>query len=1351
MPTAVDISKFERTLASSLKLRESKGRYVTIFSLDIVGFTAMSEKLGDPEAIKKVVDACFAGFTDVVKRYGAYVDRYQGDAMTAIFGLNSTKLDGDAHAAALAALEVLSQFAPINKELAPKGIPEIACRIGLHTGDVDIAPDQKDNLTATGDIPIFAERIQAKADRGGLLISQDTLRHIDRAQFRIGANRMVAVKDGVPDLEATVIEGTAEDARFPAFNIEQFRDNLIATERLKDGERRNVTVFFMELDAQSTDEKTAGEKLSADRFAAVADAVFELATDVVKQYKAYIDKYQGNSMMVLFGVEATEADCERAILSAMEILDNLPAVNRILAANAVKATLRLGINVGEVTIAPDQKGNVTAMGDVVNTAARLEINAPHDSFLISNEVRLQAGGNYIYSEPQMLALKGKAEKFAAYQVLGVSTKREERWEREQSKKDGIYIGRAAELSELAAIYDRYRKAAGKIKFISIVGPAGYGKSRIIYEFLKRNSDKVASGIFLKGHTLSFSQPPFALFSTMLQRYFDVEGERNKEKIKAAYEQKFSELRESLKGITKIDIDLYKPILGYLVGAEYDDARLQTTDFNAFKTDIHVALRQFLTALAEYSSKKLKRILFIQFEDMHWIDEVSEEALGFLAENLTPRYPILFFGQHRPDYTMTERVQKAAAADYSKVELNPFTHEETEQFVRAIVGMSFPADVVDEIFKKSEGNPFYIEELINSMRAQGIIIEKDGHIEFIRKADFQLPATINALIITRYDLLSSLPKEYLSCGAVIGREFQKQLAISVADKVADVPGATFTKIDVDQVSGILNEAGEKGFIYAREDTVSFLHQTMQEAVYSTLLKDNRKTLHKAVVDAIVQQFVLQGRESLHEYSYDLYYHGRRAEQDEIAIQYGTKAIEKANKDFDLRRVRDVSEDLLTLTKDRTEYEPERFQTLKNFERVLLLQGPKERHTEVVEELLAIATRRNDEVMLAEAKNVKGWQQITVGGYEAADGLGREVLNLNERIGDARIEIKACENIASANFYVQNWDDAKAHFQKMYERGKDIGDLVSEAKGIRGVGLINMFTGQGEQAAEMLQLAVQITDRSGDKLFKLKTLANLGQLYSQYAMHKECYDAFREQYDLAELVGDRSLLTAAAVNLADIYMLIGDYTSAEAVIMDVVNAGKFFADARTTGQTYLKLADAKIRQKAFADAKPFLDDTKDVLQSTNDVALRPLYYTVLSDYYIDQGLMAEAIVELDLMMSGLAETDVFYRMIAMVKKLLCVANTPEALELFGKVEDLLKSMTITLDRQIFYLYIYKAIKDIEPKKATAYLKMAKKALTEQSKAFSDSKFKKGFLNREDNKEIADLYKAMREQSKQSRAKA
>ncbi|MBC8042861.1 MAG: tetratricopeptide repeat protein [Rhizobacter sp.] len=1339
MAQTVDLDKFSRTLASAVKLREAKDRYVSIFSLDIVGFTTMSEKLGDPEAVKNVIAACFTSFTDVVKRYGAYVDRYQGDAMTAIFGLGSDTEDGDCESNVMAALEVLDQFNPINEELAKRGV-EIAARIGIHVGHVDIAPDQKGNLTATGDVPIFAERFQAFAPRLGLCVSKEVLEKLPQGKFRLGETIPVKVKDGL-ELPGTAIEDFAnDDVRKPyhPFNETQFRNQLTATAQLKEGERRVVTVFFMELGAEHSN----GDKLSADLYAAVADAVFELSTDVVKKYNAYIDKYQGNSMMVLFGVEASEADCERAILSAMEIIENVPAMNAMLKEYDVKASVRMGINVGEVTIAPDQKGNVTAMGDVVNTAARLEVNAHHDSFLVSNEVRLQAGGNYSYSEPMLLALKGKAEKFEAYEVTGINTKREERWEREKaSRKDAVYIGREEELSNLEQIYSRFKQSQGKMKFISITGPAGYGKSRIIYEFLRRNGEKVSSGIFLKGHTLSFSQPPYAMFSTMLKRYFKVEGERNKETIKKIFEERY----ESLYGQTSVDLSIYKPIIGNLVGAEYDDERLRTTDFNAFKTDVNVALRQFLTALAEYSNKKLKRILFIQFEDMHWIDDVSEEALIFLAENLTTKYPVLIFGLHRLDYTMPARVQQGA--DYSRVDLKPFTRQETEQLVRAIVNLAFPADVLDEIFKKSEGNPFYIEELIESMQAQGVIAEKDGRLAFVRVENFQLPATINALVITRYDLLAKPAKDFLACGAVMGKEFVRNLAVSVEQKVTEEAGSSFARIAAGEIPVIVREASEKGFIYEKQDILGFKHTAMQEAVYSSLLRDNRKTLHKAVAEAIEQNF----GQDLYDYSFDLYYHHRKAEQEQAALKYGVLAVGRANKLFDFRSVRDVSEDLLALTKDKAELEPTRFETLKNFEKVLLLQGPKEQHTAVVDELLAIAERRNDKRMIAEAKNVKGWQLVTVSALEQADGIGREVLVLNEELNDPQIEIKACENIASANFYAQNWDDVKIFFQRMYDRAKEIGDLVSEAKGLRGVGVALSWTGQQEQAATVYKDVLAITDRSGDKLFRLKVLTNLGQIYIQNTLYKEAYEVYMQLYELAELIGDRSQLSSAINNLADIYITIGDFKSAETLYTNLINENKVSEENRTRFFVYFRFFGVLLELKRFDEARLYLEKAHAIATATNDPTLWPYYYNGICDFLIDQNRYLEALPYVQTYLDNMSDDDPadFYFLIGvLVRKMICLQNTDDAMAMMPRLEKLLVKLTTKFDMQAFYFRIFKSIHRKDEKKAEMYLNLARKALLETSKNFGDPKFKKGFLSKPENKEISETYKTWREKRKAGR---
>ena len=257
--------------------------------------------------------------------------------------------------------------------------------------------------------------------------------------------------------------------------------------KLKKGERRNVTVLFLDIKGFTA----MSEKLDPEEVTQIIDNVFKVLTSEILRYGGMVDKYIGDAIMALFGAKkASEDDAERAIRAALGMLDRMKQVNKILSAKGIELGCRIGINTGLVVageLGGRGKRDFTVMGDTVNTASRLEGAAEVNSIMISENTRVQAGDIFNYQPLAPIKVKGKSKPLKVYKVLGVLKERVERWERETVAKSKKYVGRKAEWAELEKLMKKYFSTPQPLP-VSVIGiraDGGMGKSRMVHEFLNR--------------------------------------------------------------------------------------------------------------------------------------------------------------------------------------------------------------------------------------------------------------------------------------------------------------------------------------------------------------------------------------------------------------------------------------------------------------------------------------------------------------------------------------------------------------------------------------------------------------------------------------------------------------------------------------------------------------------------------------------------------------------------------------------------------------------------------------------------------------------------------------------------
>ena len=644
-----------------------------------------------------------------------------------------------------------------------------------------------------------------------------------------------------------------------------------------DGQRRLVTILFADLVGFTAQT----ERMDPEAARELTQDFFETIVPIVEKYGGTIDKYIGDEIMALFGAPKTnEDDPERALRAALEMRDKLRELNQ---KRETDLHLHFGINTGLVfagEVGTSQHHSYSVVGDAVNLAARLQDASGAGEIFVGPDTYRATKPLFEFERLHPMMVKGKREPVQVYNLVGFKD--------ETQPARGLFgLGMSSPLIgreiDLQAIEDHLQGLlAGSGGIISILGSAGVGKSRLMAEARLRFQENFAQEnlVWLEGKAYSYGHTiSYLPFQQIISTYA---GIRENEEESVALKK----LENTISPLFPEGIEEIAPYLATILalGDEY-----QAADAEILESET-IGRRVFLAARRLFSRIAAEKPLVLIFDDFHWIDDSSVRLLEHLLP-LIERVPLLICLLSRPNHTKQGTLFWDAADEllpqkHTRIQLSLLSETEGEQLVTSLLGSkSVPLELQKAILRRSEGNPFYIEEIIRAMIDMGMISrERSG--EGWRVADqldsFTLPETIQGVIIARVDSLNSALKMTLGAGAVIGRTFPLRILSDVLN------------LDHDQLEHRLSQLSAAEFIYEQAGTAErefiFKHVLIQEATYENLLLSQRRALHKQVGESIRRLY----SDRLDEFYSILAYHFARAEQWTEAQDYLLKAADQEGK-------------------------------------------------------------------------------------------------------------------------------------------------------------------------------------------------------------------------------------------------------------------------------------------------------------------------------------------------------------------------------------------------------------------------------------------------------------------------
>ena len=572
-------------------------------------------------------------------------------------------------------------------------------------------------------------------------------------------------------------------------------------------EKKLVSVLFADL----ADFTARTERSDPEDVRARLTIYHRTVREQVEAHGGKVEKLMGDGVFAVFGVPtAHEDDPERTVRAALRIQEQIGALNEDQP--DLGLSVRIAVTTGEaiVQLDPDNKDRESIVGDVVNTASRLEAVAPEGGIVVDERTYLATRAAIEFVDLDSVDLKGKATPTAIWQATHA---RSRQGVAVTERHKGPFVGRDRELAVLVDSLHR-TQTASTVQMITIIGEPGSGKSRLLHEF-KAVLDRMPEVLWWKqGRCLPYGEGItfWALGEIVKAQAGILETDSDEEATR--------KLRHAVVSLIadEAQAEWVQRRLSPLAGTFTDDQSVE-------QGELFSAWLRFFSAMAQ------KNPLVLVVEDIHWADDALLEFLEHLAEWAID-VPILLVTAARPELLSNRPDWGGGVRNAVTLTLSPLANAAAAQLLAALLERAvLPADSQQMILEKAGGNPLYVTEFVR-LAEEANLLDEAGRI-----SDLGLPDSVQAIIGARLDLLEGEEKDLLQAAAVVGKVFWSG-AVAALRPSSHSRGALRELMRRELIRPIRDPS-----MHGQEE-YAFVHALVRDVAYGRLARDDRAHLHQA---------------------------------------------------------------------------------------------------------------------------------------------------------------------------------------------------------------------------------------------------------------------------------------------------------------------------------------------------------------------------------------------------------------------------------------------------------------------------------------------------------------------------
>jgi class 3 adenylate cyclase/tetratricopeptide (TPR) repeat protein len=771
-------------------------------------------------------------------------------------------------------------------------------------------------------------------------------------------------------------------------------------------ERRLVSVLFADLVGFTP----LSEARDPEEVRELLLRYFDSCRRLVELYGGIVEKFIGDAVMAVWGAPvAQEDDAERAVRAGLDLVAAVTALGDELGAPGLRA--RAAVSTGEAAVDLAAVAEGMVLGDLVNTAARIQAAAEPGTLLVGDGTRRGSNRAIAYEDAGEHVLKGKTEPVRLWRAVRVTAARGG-----AMRSEGLeapFVGRGPELRLVKELFHAAAEQS-RAQLVQVTGIAGIGKSRLAWEFFKY-VDGLAENIWWhRGRCLAYGEGVayWALAEMVRTRVRIVEGEAQqsaREKLALCLAEHVRDPEERA---------WVGPRLANLLGLE----ERADTD----RQDLFAAWRLFLERLGDESP------VVLVFEDLQWADQALLAFLEYLLEwSATQRLYVLALS--RPELTDRRPDFGQAVRNSTSLALEPLSDDEMRALLEGYVP-GLPGELTEQVLAGAQGVPLYAVETVRMLLDRGLIAQ-DGPVyrPTGRIERLEIPESLRALAAARLDALAAEERQLVQDACVLGKSFSKQLLSALSGRSNTELEPLLTGLVRKEVLALQADPRQP-----ERGQYAFLQELLRQIAYETLSRRDRKARHLAAVAALEQTF-----------------HGADQEVPEVLAAHLLAAAEALPDDPDAAEIRIRAREAL----------------VQAGERAADLAAPDEAQRYLDQ---AAALAAGEPSLQAELLQRAGTLAYLAGGIASARTRLEQAMELQRQRGDTVAAARAGVALADVDHAEQNYEQAIHRFEAALPTLEQAGAYAELAATLAQLGRMQMLRGENESATVTLERALALAE-------------------------------------------------------------------------------------------------------------------------------------------------------------------------------------------------------------------------------------------------------------------------------------